>query len=147
MKIVPVYVYLAGGMKSGWQDKVKEACEDLIAESAVEFFDPRDGAIKDPNVYIPRDIEAANRSDIVFGCAEEDNPGLYALSAEVAWIKKQNGIVIIANLLKKDGDKYRYFRFVPKFCQARETEGMEEAISILRKAIKETVIHKYHPSH
>ncbi|MHB9019786.1 MAG: hypothetical protein ACYC3G_02875 [Minisyncoccota bacterium] len=142
MKIVPVYVYLAGGMKSGWQDKVKEACYDLIIGGEVEFFDPREGKIKDPDIYVPRDIAAANESDIVFGCAEEDNPGLYALSAEMAWIKRQNGIVILVNLLKKDGDKNRYFRFVPKFCQAHETENMEEAISILRDAIHETIIHK-----
>lgn len=125
-----VIVYLAGVMKSGWQDIVKEACSDLVDNGIVEFLDSHNK-------------EAAKESDIIFVCAQEEDPDIWMLSDEIWLVKWLGDTGIVVNLLKKDGEKNRYFQLLIQFCDARETDNMKEAISILRDEINNSIIRKF----
>jgi hypothetical protein len=74
-------VYLAGGMKSGWQDYVIESCEGLD----VEFFDPRTSGCTAEEDYTAWDLEKANESDCLFCYMEIDNPGGHGMMVEMGY--------------------------------------------------------------
>ncbi len=74
-------VYLAGGMKSGWQDKVIEACryKDVI------FYDPRSHGFTTEIEYTSWDLSHAADADIVFAYLEIDNPSGFGLMLELGY--------------------------------------------------------------
>jgi len=76
-----VIVYLAGGMKSGWQDKVIEACK----HPRIQFLDPRSHGLTDEKDYTEWDLWAVKQSDYMFGYLEKDNPGGHGLMLEFGY--------------------------------------------------------------
>ncbi len=70
-------VYLAGGMRSKWQDVVKKAHLDAI------YLDPRDHGPMPEKAYTDWDVTAIRRADIVFAYLEKDNPGGQGLALEI----------------------------------------------------------------
>lgn len=62
-------IYLAGGMRSGWQDGVIAAFPDI------SFLDPRSHGLKTPSSYTEWDLWAITICDGVFAYLENDNPG------------------------------------------------------------------------
>ncbi len=73
---IPV-VYLAGGMRSNWQDKVKQACKGLAI-----FIDPREHGLGAETAYTAWDLSGVAAADIVFGYIEKDNPNGAGLALE-----------------------------------------------------------------
>lgn len=61
-------VYLAGGTRSEWQDKVKAALPGVM------FIDPREHRCRDDAVYTAWDLTGVQLCDIVFGFIEKDKP-------------------------------------------------------------------------
>jgi nucleoside 2-deoxyribosyltransferase len=78
-----VAVYLAGGMKSGWQDDVKRILErpNLVTFDPREYNDPEAG----PDNYVWNDIFRIRAADIIFGYMEKDNPHGYNLMWELGF--------------------------------------------------------------
>jgi nucleoside 2-deoxyribosyltransferase len=74
-------IYLAGGMKSDWQDKVKEAVPDNI------FFDPREHGLDDPKEYTKWDLDHVSKSDVVFAVFTLDNPSGFGMCIEIGFAK------------------------------------------------------------
>lgn len=74
-------VYLAGGFKSGWQNKVKEVL------SGWEIFDPSLHFLESPADYTKWDLEAVQKSCFILAYLEKDNPGGYALALEIGYAK------------------------------------------------------------
>lgn len=72
-------VYLAGGMKSGWQDRVIPLCP------GVTFLDPRSWESPDPLVYTNRDLVAVRDADLVLAQMGGDNPSGFGMSVEVGF--------------------------------------------------------------
>lgn len=85
------HVYLAGGMRSGWQDHVISACH------ALKFYDPRTHELAQTNAYAAWDFEAIQRSEWLFAYLEEGNPGGYALALEVGYAKALGKRVILVD--------------------------------------------------
>lgn len=85
---VPV-VYLAGGMRSGWQDIVKKACPGVM------FIDPRQHGVKDEKGYTAWDLTGVDIADIVFGYIEKDNPNGAGLALEFGYAAKMGGKTLI----------------------------------------------------
>lgn len=81
---VPV-VYLAGGMRSNWQDKVKKAFPGIM------FLDPRDHGAKEEAAYTAWDLTGVELADIVFGYIEKDNPNGAGLALEFGYAAKAGG--------------------------------------------------------
>lgn len=84
-------VYLAGGMKSGWQDEVIHKVPDCI------FLDPRSHGLIDENQYTRWDLEAIQASNLVFAYLEKTNPGGYALALELGYAKALGKPIILVD--------------------------------------------------
>lgn len=130
----PVDVYLAGGMKSGWQDVVKERLKDLKDMGFVRWSDPRNNGTSDPSKYKLLDKIRWETADIVFGYAEETNPSLFALGVELAGGHYSGAKTILVNLPENE-PRYRYFSFVTVVCDY-VTNDLDDGIEMLRKMIK-----------
>lgn len=75
---VPV-VYLAGGMKSCWQEEVIARVPGAI------FIDPRKHDLRTELEYTAWDLAGVDRADAIFGYLEADNPGGAGLALEFGW--------------------------------------------------------------
>ena len=84
-------VYLAGGMRSGWQKYVKEAV------SGVQFIDPRLHFLDEPDEYTTWDLMAIRRCDLVFAYLERTNPSGMGLALEIGYAKALGKPVILVN--------------------------------------------------
>ena len=146
-----VLVYLAGGMKSGWQDKVMAALEDLRVEGVVTFFDPRTNP-KEPEKYRPMDKESWENADIVFGYAESSNPALFAMCIELTggYYNKARTIFVddlkpenleTSEKIEEEKKRKRYLSFIETVSHKKAT-SLPEGISILKDEIGETIIRK-----
>lgn len=76
----PVAIYLAGGMRSNWQDAVR-AC----IPSGVIWLDPREHGSPDPKVYTAWDLRAVEMADVVLGYMEKTNPNGAGLAMEFGY--------------------------------------------------------------
>lgn len=76
----PVAIYLAGGMRSNWQDAVR-AC----IPRGVLWLDPREHGSTDPLVYTAWDLRAVELADIVLGYMEKTNPNGAGLAMEFGY--------------------------------------------------------------
>jgi hypothetical protein len=150
----PIMVYLAGGMKSGWQNKVIEECADLIKQGIVNFFDPRKNP-KEPEKYRAADKEAWEKTDIVFAYAESSNPALFAMCIELAggyYNRKKAWTIFVDDLqpekmetpekIEEEKRRKRYLSFVEVISHKKAT-SLPEGISILKDAINERIIYNF----
>jgi|GEM_PF-1346211 len=149
-----VLVYLAGGMKGDWQDKVMEECKDLLNEGVVEFFDPRKNP-KEPEKYRAADKEGWEKADIIFGYAESSNPALFAMCIELTGGYYNKAWTIFVDDLKPESmetpekienekKRQRYLSFVETVTHKKAT-SLPEGISILKDAIYERILYNYKP--
>lgn len=132
----PVDIYLAGGMKTCWQDRVKADLRKLEERGLVRWNDPRDNLTNNPAEYELLDVMRVQTADIVFGFAEDSNPGLYALCVELALGHAHGARTILVNELKEETDvkRVRYFRFIGVVCDF-QTDKYHEGIRMLEKMI------------
>lgn len=125
IQTVPV-VYLAGGSKSGWQDKVTAAVPGVI------FLDPRDHNLADEHKYTAWDLAAVDRCDIVFGYMEATNPGGSGLAVEFGWGGKAGKKLI---LVEESGyAQERYFGMVRSLAHKhiRGEDALAQGIAYLQ---------------
>ena len=105
-------VYLAGGFKSNWSEKVKQL-------KGFDFFDPKDKEIKeanrvdwDVNSYGKYDLHYIKMSDIVFVYVEKSNPSCIGLSVEAGFAKGLNKTVILVLEDNHETIKDNYLKFI-----------------------------------
>ena len=132
--IKPINVYLAGGFRSGWQDKVKEACKDLFDQGLVTWNDPRENNTRDPEVYGPMDRARCELANTCFGYAEKDNPMPFPLFMEMGYMLGRGKSIIFVNELNESDHRYRAYYFAKVFgCeQIPMAENLEIGITALR---------------
>lgn len=70
-------VYLAGGMRTEWRDRVKAGFPGIA------WLDPTTHTLEDPAAYTRWDLEAIAEADIVFAYLEASNPVGYNMAFEV----------------------------------------------------------------
>ncbi len=130
-------VYLAGGMRSGWQDKVKEACADLLKLKLVTWNDPRENNTRDPELYGPMDRVRCNHADICFGYTEKDNPLPFPLFLEMGYFLGQKKNIIFVNEIEVTDPRYRPMLFTKVFGggEVLTENNLEQGIKILRITI------------
>jgi len=102
---IPYNIYLSGGMKSNWQDKIIEALSDINAR--IKFIDPRKNGLKNPVSYTYWDINSIRNSDIIFAYLESDNPSGLGLATEVGYGAGFGCLTIFIN--EKSKDKHTHF--------------------------------------
>ena len=118
-------VYLAGGMKTNWQDYVIKACEGL----AVEFLDPRSHGFKDEGAYTEWDLGAANCSDCLFGYLERDNPGGHGLALEMGYCAGAHWHKIFVE--DPDDPRTDYFGMM-RVISDEDCVGLEQGVEALK---------------
>lgn len=98
-------VYLAGGMRTDWQDRIKKELSKKFT-----FLDPRVPNNKFFEEFTVWDLWAIQQSDIVFVYAEKTNPGTGYI-AEAGYAKGLGKIVILVREDNNDhfADKYLAF--------------------------------------
>lgn len=85
-------IYLAGGMKSGWQDTVKERVKQH------EYYDPRIDTDQLRNFNIAQqDFAGVDWADMVFAYFEIDNPSGIGLALEVGYAVAGGKRVVIVD--------------------------------------------------
>ncbi|MFZ6876238.1 nucleoside 2-deoxyribosyltransferase domain-containing protein [Undibacterium sp. Di27W] len=118
-------IYLAGGFKSGWQNKV------MTQLPSYDFLDPSLHNIQDAAEYTRWDLDAIRASDIVFGYMESTNPGGYSLALEIGFAHALGKAVLFVDEIK-DPSVSRYFEMVRQ-CSDNVFTTLSEAIEYLRK--------------
>lgn len=101
-------VYLAGGMKSDWQDEVLFIC-DMARPGRFAWRDPRKWQDQYPKAeeYVRQDLRSIRDCSILFAWMAGDNPSGYGLSAEMGYANALGRKIIFANEMKHDWrDKY-----------------------------------------
>lgn len=105
-------VYLAGGMKSGWQEEI---LNNISYTDSFEFFNPAENNCKKPEEYTAWDLFHVRKCDILFGYMEASNPSGYGLGAEVAYAKALGKTVILVDERSaKDPAFARNYAFIHK---------------------------------
>lgn len=94
-------VYLAGGMKSNWQDQI-------VLPDGVEVFDPRKSGLPDPADYTRWDLEHVARADFVIAQMAPDNPSGYGVSVEIGFAYALRKPIIFVDQIGPDW-RSRYF--------------------------------------
>lgn len=118
-----IIVYLAGGMRGGWQDKVIEACK----HKRIQFLDPRTHELKDEEDYTKWDLWAVNASDYVFAYMEKDNPGGQGLMLEIGCAMNSGHRKVI--FVEDDGDERTRYYGMARQCAHRSFVGFEAALN------------------
>jgi len=72
-------IYLAGGMKSGWQDKVMKAYPEH------DYYDPRSHGLPLPEQYVTWDLNHIEKADMVFACYDKGNPTGFGMTFEIGY--------------------------------------------------------------
>jgi len=117
-------IYLSGGMRSDWQDRV------ITTLPQFEYLDPRRKKnLTQPSEYTAWDLFYIKQADIIFAFMEKDNPSGIGLALECGYGKALNKLVILA-----DEKKDKYFPIV------RETadlifDSLEEGMRFLREFV------------
>jgi hypothetical protein len=109
MSYQPDEVYLAGGMRSGWQDTVKEAVPGLL------YLDPREHQTQTgmtTEEYGAVDRHLVGRAGIVFAYLERMNPGIVGLACECAQAKTLGKTVILILEPGNTTVQDRYLNFI-----------------------------------
>jgi nucleoside 2-deoxyribosyltransferase len=89
-------IYLAGGMRDGWQELFSE----LLKEH--ELLDPRSWSDPDPAVYTARDLEAIRRCDVVLAYMSSSNPSGFGMSVEIGFAYGLGKKIVFVDHIKND---------------------------------------------
>lgn len=100
-------VYLSGGFKSNWQERVVRACE-----SSLILFNPKEHGLEgDPRQYTAWDLFHVKQCDIFFAYMEVSNTSGLGLCLELGYAKALGKtIVLVDEKSKHDHEFAKYFR-------------------------------------
>lgn len=127
-----VIVYLAGGMKSGWQDKVIEACK----HPHIQFLDPRSHGLTDEDDYTAWDLWAVRQCDYIFGYLEKDNPGGHGLMLEFGAALDATHTRIF---VEDEGDERTRFYGMVRAVSHKNFVGFDAGLAYLKERLQEIV--------
>jgi len=104
-------VYLAGGMRSDWREKVKRRCDGM---SFISPYDKEKSYNMSLEEYGTWDIHFLRKVDIVFGYMERSNPSGIGMACELGYAHGRDKTVIL--VLEEESDHFedRYLRFMEK---------------------------------
>jgi nucleoside 2-deoxyribosyltransferase len=81
-------IYLAGGMKDGWQERAINLLAGQLDGHGLdghEILDPRSWSDPSPAVYTERDLSAIRRADCLLVHMASTNPSGFGLSVELGY--------------------------------------------------------------
>lgn len=99
-------VYLAGDMKSNWQDRLIP-----LLPAGVEAIDPRKHGLADPAAYTQWDLDGVARADAVIVYMDPSNPSGYGLSIEAGYARGLGKRIIFVDQMGADW-RSKYFEML-----------------------------------
>ncbi len=113
-------IYLAGGLHTDWQERVKEAVPQH------EYFDPKvDADQRYPFKFTQQDLDGVKWCDVVFAYFEKTNPSGMGLAKEIGWAVAFDKTVIFVD----EHDRIAEFLAA---CSRRVYSNFDAAIDYLR---------------
>lgn len=123
-------IYLAGGMKSGWQEKVASWMnKQKFFSHPFIIYNPVDHGLAYPKLYTPCDLHHLRGCNIVFAYLEKSNPYGAAMASEIGYAKALGKTVVFVNESDLKG-----FAFVEEMSDF-VVRKLEDGLSILLKLL------------
>lgn len=120
-------IYLAGGFKGGWHDKVSTSLSNTFT-----IYNPQKHNLDDVEKYTAWDLYHVDKCDILLGYMSSGNPSGYGLALEIGYAKAKNKLIILIDERSPIDDKFsRYFAI----CHASSNivlSSLDEAIDYLK---------------
>jgi hypothetical protein len=123
-------VYLAGGMRSHWQDIVIGELEGTW-----NVIDPRCHHLADERQYTYWDLNGVSQSDWVLAHLESTNPGGYNLAVEVGYAKALGKHIILVDGKSDADETVRRYTGMLRGCADVTSGTLHEAIIFLQKLV------------
>lgn len=86
-----IKVYLAGGMKSGWQKRV------AIDGPPATYIDPCDHGLGGEVEYTTWDLFGIDQADVIFVYFEAGNPSGYGLCLEAGYARARGKVIVLVD--------------------------------------------------
>lgn len=100
-------IYLAGGMRSSWQDRIKAAVPNH------HYVDPAKHGVKTPAQYTFWDMLGIQRADLIFAYIEADNPSGIGAAFEIGYaLGVGKRVILVDHKSPRDDVFRRYFSIV-----------------------------------
>lgn len=120
-------IYLAGGMRNKWQDRVIAACPQHT------FLDPRSATdLTTEDEYTEWDLNAIRACDVVFAYMDTDNPSGFGLCLEVGYARALNKTVLY--VCEDTSARQKYFGMV-RSCSNVTFTALEDGIAALNGSL------------
>lgn len=119
-------VFLSGGLHSGWQDLVVQACPTY------SFADPRHHGLVDPGEYTRWNLAQVSRCDIVFAYMEASNPSGLGLAAEIGYAKALGKPIILVDERSKEDSCFAQHFFMVRETADIYSSDLERGIEALQ---------------
>lgn len=119
-------IYLAGGMKSDWQDRVIAACPPPM----FYFRDPRTHGLTDEKDYTKWDLAAIMDCHVVLAYMDSANPSGFGLSLEVGYAKALGRTIFY--VCEDTTERQKYFGMV-RACADQVLGSLDDAIKALHE--------------
>jgi nucleoside 2-deoxyribosyltransferase len=123
-------VYLAGGMKQEWRNKIKDEC----ITANIHFFDPTKTGLHEVNEYTFWDLLAIKNCDLVFAYFEKTNTSGIGMACEIGYAIALGKPVL---LLNEQPDNHN-FDFVVN-SGVINIKSLEQGIKIIKSIIENRV--------
>ena len=94
-----ITVYLAGDLlKPAWRDEVINYFKDREGIDFVIPMELEQSSVRDPKVYVPRDVVLINKADVVFAFIRNGGHKYSGTSAEIGMAKALGKTIIVVIL-------------------------------------------------
>ena len=130
-------IYLAGGLKSNWREKViKNSVGNFI------FFNPKEHGLEKSGSdrYTVWDLYHVKKCDILFGFMEKDNPSGYGLSLEIGYAKALNKCIILIDERSQDDEWFRKKYDIVRCTSSVNFNSLKAGIEYLNSFSKDKAI-------
>lgn len=114
-------VYLSGGMRSGWQARVR------FALPGVRVADPSQHRLESSADFTAADLHGLRLCSVVLGYIERDNASPMGLAAELGYAKALGKQIVLASELLDA----RHLRFVHQLADVLVGD-IDEAVAVVR---------------
>tara|TARA_R110002111_G_scaffold257081_1_gene325052 strand:- start:3339 stop:3731 length:393 start_codon:yes stop_codon:yes gene_type:complete len=122
-------VYLAGGFKTDWQERVIKNFKD----KNITFFNPKLHNLLATEEYTLWDTHFVKECDILFAFMEKTNPSGYGLAFEVGIAKALNKTIILVDEKSVENETFsRYFDII-RFSSGVSFNKLQDGIEYLKK--------------